>query len=157
LPGPRWDACIGRPRASMLGSMKVTLAALSLWTASWGEVRDWSAWRHARRLVFNTSASGAGVADPVKDFPVLVRLDAANFDFSEAGANGADLGFSDPDGATLAFAIERWDAGARKAEIWVKVPQVDGNSVSDHVVMHWGNPAYVPAPFDTSEVFSSGF
>ena len=61
------------------------------------------------------------------DFPVLVKLSAANFDFADANANGNDLRFCSSDGTTLlSYERERHDQANSLAEYWVKVPAVSG-------------------------------
>jgi hypothetical protein len=100
------------------------------------ENENYAAWPHSRRLYLNTSASGAGVAGNVDDFPVLVRLTAADFDFSQSP--GRDIRFSDMKGKRLRFEVERWDSAAALAEIWVRVDRVLGNSSTQFITMHWG-------------------
>jgi hypothetical protein len=41
-------------------------------------------WKHSGKLYFNTTVSGANVAGNVVDLPVLVRLNAGNFNFTQA-------------------------------------------------------------------------
>jgi hypothetical protein len=115
-------------------------------------------WGYSKRLVLNTTASGAGVAGTVTDFPVLVRLSDSNFTFSEAQQNGSDLRFTKSNGTPLAFEIERWDATSRLAEVWVKVDTIYGNDSSQYIEMYWGNPNVTSAS-DPAAVFatSSGF
>jgi hypothetical protein len=115
-------------------------------------------WSKSRKIRLNTTASGAGVAVDVKGFPALVRLDTSVFRFGEAHASGRDIRFTDPDGSFLKHHVERWDALRGLAEIWVKVPQVDGNGDQDHIRMHWGNPdageaANSAAVFDSVDGF----
>jgi hypothetical protein len=118
-------------------------------------------WQHSQSLVLNTTPSGADVAGSVLDFPVLVRLTSANFDFGKAGPNGEDIRFAKPDGTILPFQIERWDpAELGGAEIWVKVDTVHGNNATQTLRMYWGNPAASavsngPATFDTSNGFQA--
>ena len=113
-------------------------------------------WKYSRKLWLNTTPSGADVAQDVHDFPLLVRLDATMIDFSQAQPSGADLRFTKGDGRKpLAYEIERWDAAAKLAEIWVRVDTVRGNSAEKFIHMHWGNPAAKDssdgaAVFDTS-------
>ncbi|MEM9493194.1 MAG: DUF2341 domain-containing protein, partial [Myxococcota bacterium] len=73
-----------------------------------------------------------------RDFPVLVQLDPGLIDYERANADGGDLRFYDPDGSPLAFEIERWQPGM-DSQIWVRVPQIDGGSTDDHIVMQYGN------------------
>lgn len=102
------------------------------------ENENYSAWPNSRRLYLNTTASGAGTAGEVDDFPVLVRLTGDNFDFSQSG--GGDIRFSDMKGKRLRYQIERWDSAGARAEIWVRVDRVQGNSSSQFITLHWGVP-----------------
>lgn len=115
-------------------------------------------WSHSVKIFFNTTASGADVAGMVTSFPLLVRLDAANFDFNQAQANGADVRFTKPDGGMLPYEIERWELSGAQAEIWVRADTIFGNSSTQYIVMYWGNssanPASAPAAvFDTAKGF----
>jgi hypothetical protein len=118
---------------------------------------DYSTWAHSRKLILNTTAEGADVKTVVGNFPLLVRLKSPDFDFSQAQASGADMRFADADGSPLPVSIERW--ASDKAELWVRVPKVDGAGKSDFITMYWGKPG---APdihrgslvFDTSDGWS---
>ncbi len=93
-------------------------------------------WQYKRKLTFDNAAQSENLID----FPVLVHLSSSNFDFSKAQGNGEDIRFFDADDTTeLKYEIESWDAGGQVADIWVKVPQVDGSSSVDHIWMHYGN------------------
>ncbi|WP_346133549.1 DUF2341 domain-containing protein [Lentzea roselyniae] len=96
-------------------------------------------WAHQRKITIDTLAAGANVAGDVKGFPVPVRLDATNFDFGQARPDGADIRFDDAAGKPLPYEIEKWDAGARQAAIWVRT-DVKGNNASQSVTLKWGNP-----------------
>jgi hypothetical protein len=98
-------------------------------------------WKYARTLGLNTSATGAGIAAAVAHFPVLIRLNAANFNFSQANPHGGDLRFTKADNAPLPYEIERWDPAAGLAEVWVKIDTVFGNDSDQSITMYWGNPA----------------
>ncbi len=98
-------------------------------------------WAHFADLNLDTSPTGANVTATVKDFPILVRLTADNFDFSEARGQGQDLRFARADGAPLAYQIERWDSSKAVAEIWVKADTVFGNTSIQTLRCYWGNPA----------------
>ncbi|HKP97339.1 MAG TPA: DUF2341 domain-containing protein [Fibrobacteria bacterium] len=119
------------------GSIARFLAILA-WILPPAAIADYSAWSYQARIQFNTTSSGAGVSENVTNFPVLVRLTSNNFIFSQAMPDGADIRFEDPDGTALSYQIERWDATNKLAEVWVKVPQVDGNSDRDYILMYWG-------------------
>jgi hypothetical protein len=101
-------------------------------------------WSQSRRLWINTSAdgSGAGVAENVLDFPMLVRLDSSVIDFGQASPTGADLRFTKAGGKVpVAYEIERWDSAAKRAEVWVRMDTVKGGASDQYVHMHWGNPS----------------
>jgi hypothetical protein len=117
------------------------------------------AWKYSRRIVLNTSASGADVAGDIIGFPVLVRLNSANFVFTESAPAGADIRFAKQDSTLLPFEIERWDPAAGLADVWVKVDTVFGNNSAQSITMYWGNPNALssssgPAVFDTSFGFA---
>ena len=103
-------------------------------------VNAYSTWKHVARLKLNTSATGAGIETDQRDFPLLVRVSAPEFDFSQASAGGADLRFSKPDGTILSREIEGWDAEAGRAEIWVRLDTLRAGDPSQSINMHWGGP-----------------
>lgn len=92
----------------------------------------------SRIVRLNTTEAGAGIAGDVYDFPVLIRLDEDNFDFSAARGDGSDVRFTKSDGDPLPFEIERWDAEKPSAEIWVLVDTVRGDDSMQHIILLWG-------------------
>jgi hypothetical protein len=108
--------------------------------------------KYSKPIKLDTSPAGANVAGDVAKFPVAVQLTAANFDFSQAKANGEDVRFSTMTGQLLPYAIELWDGAAKTAALWVKV-DVKGNNAAQSILMHWGNPAAASAA-DSKAVFS---
>jgi hypothetical protein len=123
---------------------------------------EYVGWKFSRKLILNTTASGANVSGNVTDFPVLVRLTGSNFTFAQAKQDGADLRFTKSDGTPLPYEIERWNAAAGVAEVWVKTDTVYGNSNSQYIVMFWGASAGVvvsasngTAVFDTAHGFQA--
>jgi hypothetical protein len=100
----------------------------------------YSAWSGHRTITLNTTAAGANVSGNVLNFPVLIRLTAAEALLrSESKAGGADIRFSKTDNTPpLPYHIESWDSTG--AAIWVKLDTVKGNFVQT-LRMHWGNPA----------------
>jgi hypothetical protein len=115
------------------------------------------AWKYARELALNTTPSGADVSENVYGFPVLVRLNSGNFDFSQTQTNGSDIRFTKTDNAPLAYEIERWDAQASLAEVWVNVDTIIGNDSTQSFIMYWGASATSlsnsAAVFDTTNGF----
>jgi hypothetical protein len=66
------------------------------------------------------------------DFPCLVKLSAANFDFSHANADGFDIRFTAANGSTLLkYERERHDNANELAEYWVKIPTVEYDADTD--------------------------
>ncbi|MBD3393012.1 MAG: DUF2341 domain-containing protein, partial [Chitinivibrionales bacterium] len=110
------------------------------------------------KVIMNTSPGGADVGTAVYDFPVVVRLTSATFDFTQAEADGSDLRFATSGGTSLPFEIERFDASAQEAEIWVKVDTVLGNNATQYIEMTWGDTD-APGGSDGGAVFdtSNGF
>ncbi len=126
---------------------------------------DYTTWAQHQVITLNTTSSGANVPDNEYNFPVLIRLNSANFSgFSQAQLQGADIRFSKSDYSQhLSFQIERWvdKAGfADSAEIWVRVDTVLGNNASQSIVMHYGmtgvtSPSNGPAVFDTTNGYQA--
>jgi biopolymer transport protein ExbB len=77
--------------------------------------------------------------ESVKDFPVLVRLRAADIDFTTARDDGGDIRFAKDDGTRLPFEIERWDSAANEAEVWVNIDTIRGNDSTQFITLYWGN------------------
>ncbi len=111
-----------------------------------------SLWKHSKRIVLNTSNTGAGVSSATINFPVLVRMTSTDFDFSQFLWDGSGIQFSRPAGAILPYEVERWDSAA--AELWVRVDTVFGNNDTQYITMKWGNPT-VSAAGDTLAVFDT--
>lgn len=116
-------------------------------------------WRFTKKIVLNTTASGADVSGDVVSFPLFVGLDASKFDFSSARDSGRDIRFTKADGTPLPCEIEQWDSAAQTAAGWVRMDTVRGNDSSQYIVMHYGNPAVSSssggaAVFDTANGFA---
>jgi len=76
----------------------------------------------AYRTKINLNTSAAGVTGEVARAPVLVRLHSGNFSFADVKADGSDLRFVAGDDRTpLKFHVEKWDAKAQQALVWVDV------------------------------------
>jgi hypothetical protein len=98
-------------------------------------------WKYNRKISINTTQAGAGVTGNVYKFPVLIRLNSNNFDFTQTRNDGGDLKFTGIDSVQLPHEIERWDAATNRAEIWVTIDTVFGNNADQSITMYWGNPA----------------
>ena len=93
-------------------------------------------WQYRRQITFDNS----GQAEALTDFPVLVELQDGRIDYSETQDQGQDLRFFDADGTLLAHEIEEWNEGGT-SYVWVRVPQIDAASGTDHIWMYYGNDA----------------
>jgi len=113
----------------------------------------WDAdWNKRIKLTFKSSALGG----PLTDFPVLVTLDSTRIDYSDTQDAGEDIRFIDNSGMTkLNYQIEKWDE-AGTSWVWVKVPQIDVPSTTDHIWMYYDNPSAVDTQ-DSTAVWSNGY
>ncbi|MBN2077824.1 MAG: DUF2341 domain-containing protein [Spirochaetes bacterium] len=105
---------------------------------------------------FDTTPDGADVPNDVMDFPLLIRLiDPAIIDAVQPGA--PDIRFIDRAGTSLRYQVERWDQALDRAEVWVLVPQVDGNSTGDYITMYYDDVmnGTVPDGQDPAGVFDT--
>lgn len=114
---------------------------------------DLNSWPHSANLYYDTSPAGAGVGVFVGNFPVLVRLRASNFAFDQAMRGGQDLRFAKPNGAPIAYEIERWDSAGAKADVWLRIDSIPGNSQGVLARMYWGKAGAVSAS-DGNAVFN---
>lgn len=122
---------------------------------------DCNAWQYSGSMWLLTTPDGANLPEGsvVEDFPVLVRLNGNNFDFAQAQPDGKDLRVSLIGGERLAYQIESWDAVARSANVWVRMPKIEGHARQE-IKLHWGNAKAVSessnaAVFNQSNGFRS--
>ena len=102
-------------------------------------------------LNFNTTSSGVNVSGNVTNIPILVKLTSSNFTFSATRNDGADLKFVDKDGSSLYHEVTEWDKANQTGKVWVKVPQVDGNSTTDYVTLYYGCSSCTGNPYAVSD------
>ncbi len=76
--------------------------------------------------------------ETLRDYQVLVELSGSDFP-EEAQADGDDIRFADADGVNLGYWVEEFDAGSRRAKMWVAVPLIPANGEVG-VTMWYGNP-----------------
>jgi hypothetical protein len=108
-------------------------------------------WAHRQRLTFNNAAA----SETLTNFPVLVTLDVATFDYSRVKSNGDDLRFIDAGGNTLAYEIATWN-GTGTSTIWVRVPTITAGSTTESIKMYYGNSAAAVGS-NGSAVWSNGY
>ncbi len=119
----------------------------------------WQDWKHHGTCWLLTTKDGAELPGDavVEQFPVLVRLTSAHFDFTKAQRLGEDLRIRDASGAALHHEIEHWDAQSGTASVWVRVPRITGDA-RQPLHLHWGN-AKAKSASEGGKVFdaSNGF
>lgn len=121
--------------ALFLGFALLPSSAMAWWNKDWTE----------RREVTLNASGMRGVQGSLTRVPVLVRLHSGIFDFSKAKPDGSDLRFVAADDKTaLTYHIERYDATAELALVWVDMPQVDAGS-PQKIWLYYGNQAATPA------------
>lgn len=113
-------------------------------------------WKYSVNIGLNTTATGADIEGTVVNFPLCVRLNAANFNFKQARSDGVDVRFTKNDGTPLIYETELWDEASGNAVLWVKMDTVYKNDSLQHIMMYWGNEQALKLPktvsvFDTTD------
>jgi hypothetical protein len=105
------------------------------------DMDDYGDWAYRRRIYLNTTSCGAPIDADVSTFPLLIRLDGTNFDFSQAASDGRDIRFSSTEGFHLVYEKEYWSQAGSRAALWVRVPVVEAGNKTQGILMYWGNGA----------------
>ena len=121
-------------------------------------VDDYAQWHFSKKVYINTKEGGANISTDQSNFPLLVRLTSANFNFSQARSSGQDIRFSKSTGVHFPYQIERWDNANQLAELWVNVDVIKGYNDAQYITMYWGNAAAADSSnsakvFDTTNGF----
>jgi hypothetical protein len=103
-------------------------------------LNPYSAWAYSANISLNTTESGAHVPEMLLNFPLLVRLTAADIDFSQPKKKGEDIRITKSDNSALPYEIEYWDSASAQASIWIKADTIYGNSPAQYFIIRWGNP-----------------
>ncbi|HEX5790232.1 MAG TPA: DUF2341 domain-containing protein, partial [Luteolibacter sp.] len=119
--------------------MKYAIGLMMILGMVSGARAQYADWKHEGTLAILTTPEGANLpaSASVNDFPLLVRFNSDNFDFSQAKPDGSDIRFATATGVALAYQIEQWDSANQLAAVWVKIPTITGNSTQE-IRMHWG-------------------
>jgi hypothetical protein len=146
--------------------ISITNEDISLRSGEESVIGPFASWSNSKKIIINTTSTGADVAGDVHNFPVLIRLSSSSsssssaFEFTQVEADGADLRFTKSDKVTpLAYEIESWDYVNGQAAVWVKMDTVYGDIDSQYIYMYTGKndaPAQSsgPAVFDTAAGFT---
>ena len=112
-----------------------------------------SNWAYRKTVTFNNSLQ----QEDLTNIPILVKLNASNFNFLKAKSNGEDIRFiGSNDSQALSYEIEKWDSANSQAWIWVKVPLIRASSSSDFIYMYYGNSKASDGQ-NISDVWSNGY
>lgn len=125
-------------------------------------VGPFSDWNHARRISTDPSAAGIILSGDLIGFPLLIRLDTGNFDFSQASPDGSDIRLAKSDGRPLPFEIEFWDSLQSRAALWVRMDTLRARRPGAYIMLHWGNSgasvqSQPVAVFDTASGFAGAW
>ncbi len=104
--------------------------------------QDWwnEDWQYRKKIVINTTTSGADIKENLVEVPVLIRLHTGNFDFTSAQPEGEDIRFVSSDGAKLLkHHIERYDMIDEMALLWVKLPRLSAQTDQEYIWIYYGN------------------
>jgi hypothetical protein len=110
-------------------------------------------WKHYGAILLNWDNQGLGENVVLTHFPLLLRLDGSNFDFSEAAADGRDLRIATSSGNLLPFELAAWDPTAKVAELWIMLDTLRIRDEKETLLLYWGNSA-AAAVSDPAKVFA---
>ncbi len=131
-------------------------------SASW-----WNGdWQFRKRLTIDAAVLTAAGSAGLSEVTLPIRLHTGNFGyFNDVDKTGTDLRFIAADDKTpLEFRLERLDAGAGIAVVWVKLPIADLGAEHSYIWMYYGaanaksassnqvNDVALVASYDFSEV-----
>ncbi|MFA4817608.1 MAG: DUF2341 domain-containing protein [Parcubacteria group bacterium] len=110
---------------------------------------------YKKSITFNTTATGAAVSTNqgggtiTTGFPVAVHINSSSFPtaadrthfFNDTyNPGGKRVQFFDSNETTnLNYEVEYYSTAGQEAVYWVGVPQIDGNSATDKIVVAYGN------------------
>ena len=116
-------------------------------TAGAGPTSDWWDQAYAKRV--RIDVDNAAGPEALKDFPILVTLDAAHFAYADAAADGRDLRFVDAAGKLLRHELELWAPNGTSI-VWVKLPELAANAKTT-IALYWGNPQAEQLPASAAQ------
>jgi Concanavalin A-like lectin/glucanases superfamily/Domain of unknown function (DUF2341) len=123
-------------------------------TAGSGATSDWWDQSYAKRTRIDVDNSSG--AEALKDFPIMIALDAAHFSYADAAADGHDLRFVDTAGKLLSHELELWAPNGTSI-VWLKLPELAAKAKTT-VSMYWGNPQAEPLPASAAQaVWSASY
>ncbi|MGC9966098.1 MAG: MotA/TolQ/ExbB proton channel family protein [Syntrophobacteraceae bacterium] len=132
---------MGRVLFSRLTVVAASIVIVSIFAGSIQAHAWWDdKWQFRRKIVFDTTSTGADVKENLNETAVLLRLHTGNFSFAGARDDGSDIRFmSGDDKLPLKFQKELYDAANEIALFWVKVPRIMAGSKQDFIWIYYGN------------------
>jgi biopolymer transport protein ExbB len=122
------------PAANLCALALVSLAFASPAHAWWD-----SEWTLRKKIVLDTSATGAAITEAPGTVQVLLRLHEGNFRFTSAKPDGSDLRFLAADEKTLLpYHLEKFDPLLNEAFVWVKVSDLKPDTKTT-IWLYYGN------------------
>jgi len=95
-----------------------------------------TSWQYRKPITIDSSK----VDSDLTDFPVLVKLNSSNIDYSKTQDSGQDIRFVAWDNTTeLDYEIELWNESGN-SYVWVKIPSVSSSSDTKFWI-YYGNPS----------------
>jgi biopolymer transport protein ExbB len=132
---------VGRVLFSRLTVVAASIIIVSIFAGSIQAHAWWDdKWQFRRKIVFDTTSTGADVKENLNETAVLLRLHTGNFSFAGARDDGSDIRFmSGDDKLPLKSQKELYDAANEIALFWVKVPRIMAGSKQDFIWIYYGN------------------
>jgi biopolymer transport protein ExbB len=132
---------VGRVLFSRLTVVAASIIIVSIFAGSIQAHAWWDdKWQFRRKIVFDTTSTGADVKENLNETAVLLRLHTGNFSFAAARDDGSDIRFmSGDDKLPLKSQKELYDAANEIALFWVKVPRIMAGSKQDFIWIYYGN------------------
>ena len=133
---------------TIMKSSLCALAALFIASPALADVLDTTLFSKKSVLTI----SGYAGSTTLENFPVLVRLSAGSpSGFAYADVTNGDIRFTDTNGNSLPFEIEKWDASG-ESHVWVSVPSLSGQATT--ITMYYGAITGKLPPVDSTGVWS---
>jgi hypothetical protein len=112
-------------RMAVLASVLAGLLLIGAMPASAGL----AGWQYQREIAIQENSG-----ETLRDYQVLVERSGSEFP-EEAQPDGDDIRFADADGVNLSYWTCEFDAGSKRARIWVKVPLIPANGEAKPLVI----------------------
>lgn len=136
VPAGSFAVVLARPADT---ARRVVGESLPVFSGSTSDL-PYSDWKRSAIVRIDHAALGGDLSTDVTGAPLLLRLDAGNFDFASASALGADLRVTGDAGGPLPIRVQEWDSANSSALVWVRADTVFGGERATRLRLYWGNP-----------------